>query len=93
MMAMLAGVFVSCQKTDLGSEAATEGQQRVTINLVADDAVGTRAAATGVTQYIIEVYSDATHTTPLNIFENGTKNQATYTNGSFALILDRTVDY
>lgn len=93
MMVMLAGVFASCQKSDLLGEAATEGTQPVTINLVADDAVGTRAAATGVTNYIMEVYSDDAYTKPLNIFADGTKNQATSTNGTFNLILDRTKDY
>ncbi len=95
MVAMLAGVFASCQKSNLPNEIITDREQSVTINLLADDAVNTRAAADGIAQYIIEVYSDATYTTPLNIFgegENAT-NQSKSANGAFNIILDRTVDY
>ena len=93
IVAILAGAFVSCQKTDLTNEAVTEGAQRVTLNLVADDAVGTRAA--GVSNYLIEVYSDDTYTTPANIFgtDNDATNRSLSTNGSFSMILDRTKDY
>lgn len=93
MMAMLAGAFASCSKEDISRSPGTEGTQSVTINLVADDAVNTRAAATGLSQYIIEVYSDAAYTTPENIFGEGATNQATSANGSFSLILDRTKEY
>lgn len=92
-MAMLAGAFASCSKEDISRSPGTEGTQSVTINLVADDAVNTRAAATGLSQYIIEVYSDAAYTTPENIFGEGATNQATSANGSFSLILDRTKEY
>lgn len=93
MMAMLTGAFASCSKEDISRSPGTEGTQSVTINLVADDAVNTRAAATGISQYIIEVYSDAAYTTPENIFGEGATNQATSANGSFSLILDRTREY
>lgn len=92
-MAMLAGAFASCSKEDISRSPGTEGTQSVTINLVADDAVNTRAAATGLSQYIIEVYSDAAYTTAANIFEDNTTNQATSEDGSFSLILDRTKEY
>ncbi len=93
IVAILAGAFVSCQKNDLTNEAVTECAQRVTLNLVADDALGTRAA--GVSNYLIEVYSDATYTTPANIFGagNDATNRSVSTNGSFSMILDRTKDY
>lgn len=95
MMAMLAGAFASCSKEDTSQSPGTEGTQSVTINLVADDAVNTRAAATELSQYIIEVYSDAAYTIPENIFGEGATatNQATSANGSFSLILDRTREY
>lgn len=92
-MAMLAGAFASCSKEDISRSPGTEGTQSVTINLVADDAVNTRAAASGISQYIIEAYSDDAYTTPANIFEDNTTNQATSANGSFSLILDRTKEY
>ncbi len=92
--ALCIGFLVSCQKSDL-AEVETEGTQHVTLNIVANDAVGTRADAIGIAQYIMEVYSDATYTTPANIFGEGENktNQATSTNGSFSMILDRTVNY
>lgn len=93
MMAVLAGAFASCSKEDTSQLFGTEGTQSVTINLVADDAVNTRAAATGLSQYIIEVYSDDTYTTPANIFQNNTTNRATSADGSFSMILDRTTEY
>ena len=93
-MLFTATLLASCQKSDL-IEVENAGAQPVTINLVADDAVGTRAAATGIEQYVIEVYSDDTYTTPSNIFGEGASatNQATSTDGTFSLVLDRTAEY
>lgn len=85
---MLMQILVSCQKTDFTDKVATDGQQQVTLTLALADYMNTRGTATEIAQYIMEVYSDETYTTPLNIFENGTKNQAISATSSFSIILN-----
>lgn len=83
--------FTSCNNNDLVPE--TDGTTRqVTLQVAPDQGLNTRANATGVNNFLIEVYSDAAYTTAANIF-TGSTNKATSTNGSFTMVLDKTQEY
>lgn len=90
LCAMLTAAFTSCNNNDLVPEADGTAQQ-VTLQVTPDQGLSTRAAATGVDRFAIEVYSDATYTTPANVF--GDKNATTSTNGSFTMTLDKNQEY
>lgn len=90
LCALLTGVFVSCSQSELGDETPQSNQ--VTLKVTADEGLGTRAAATGVNRFAIEVYTDASYSTAANVFAGGT-NKATTTDGVFTMVLDRTQAY
>ena len=87
---MLAAAFTSCNNNDLVPETDGTAQQ-VTLQVTPDQGLNTRAAATGVDRFAIEVYSDATYITPANVF--GDKNASTSTDGSFTMTLDKNKEY
>lgn len=83
-------MLASCSQEEFSAEQ-TDGE-KVTVTLATDDAPMSRSEGTTIVdRYIIEVYSDATYGTPANVF--GSTNQATSTDGTFSLTLDRTKDY
>lgn len=82
------GVFASCSQSEIGDEAPQSNQ--VTLKVTADEGLQTRAS--GVDRFAIEVYTDATYTTPANeVF--GNTNKANNATGVFTMILDRTQAY
>lgn len=89
-IALVMGLFASCSKSETGEE--TLQFKQTTLQVVAEGDVSTRAAASGVDRFAIEVYSDATYTTAANVFE-GETNKASNANGTFSMILDRTQKY
>lgn len=89
---LLASLFMlaSCSQEEY-SAGQTDGE-KVTVTLATDDEPMSRSGGAGIVdRYIIEVYSDATFGTPANVF--GSTNQATSTDGTFSLALDRTKEY
>ena len=88
---VLAAAFTSCNN-DLVPETNGTTQQ-VTLQVATDQGLNTRAEATGVSHYFVEVYTDNAYTNAANVFSNGSTNEATSSNGSFAMILDKTKDY
>lgn len=86
----LVGIFASCSQNELGDETPQSNQ--VTLKVTADEGLSTRAGATGVNRFAIEVYTDASYTTAANVFTSGT-NKATTTDGVFTMVLDRTQKY
>lgn len=91
LCAMLVAALTSCNNNDFVSE--TDGTtQQVILQVTPDQGLNTRAAATGVDRFAIEVYSDATYTTAANVFE-GSKNATTSSNGTFTMTLDKNQEY
>lgn len=88
--AVLMGAFASCSQSEPGD--GTPQSNRTILKVVPDDGLQTRAAATGVDNFAIEVYTDAAYTTAANVFADGT-NKASNATGQFAMILDRTQEY
>lgn len=87
----IAAMFTSCNN-DLVPE--TDGTtKQVTFQVAADQGLNTRADATGINNFLIEVYTDAAYTTAANVFTNGTESKATSTTGSFLMTLDKTKAY
>lgn len=83
----IAAVLASCsQNEELLPDAADSGTTRVSINLTTTDVV-TRAAATGVTNYVCEVYEGAD--------ASGARvgEQHTSADGKFALTLKKNTVY
>ena len=88
---VLAAAFTSCNNNDFVSE--TDGTtQQVTLQVTPDQGLNTRAAATGVDRFAIEVYTDAAYTTAANVFEGG-KSATTSSNGTFTMTLDKNQEY
>lgn len=88
---MLLAAFTACNNNDFVSE--TDGtMQQVTLQVTPDQGLNTRAAATGVDRFAIEVYTDAAYTTAANVFE-GSKNATTSSNGTFTMTLDKNQEY
>lgn len=84
------GVFASCSQSEIGDETPQSNQ--VTLKVIADEGLQTRANATGVDRFAIEVYTDAAYTTPANeVF--GNTNKANNATGEFTMVLDRTQAY
>lgn len=91
LCALLTGAFASCSQNEPGDETPQTTHQ-VTLQVTASDGLQTRANATGVDRFAIEVYTDATYTTPANeVF--GSTNKASNATGEFTMILDRTQAY
>lgn len=90
LCSILLGVFASCSQNEIGYETPQSNQ--VTLKVTADEGLGTRAAATGVNRFAIEVYTDASYSTAANVFA-GETNKATTNNGVFTMVLDRTKAY
>ena len=88
---MLAAAFTSCNNNDLVPETDGTAQQ-VTLQVTPDQGLNTRAVASGVNRFAIEVYTDATYATAANVFDGG-KSTATSTNGSFTMTLDKNQEY
>lgn len=85
-------MLASCSQEEY-SAGQTDGE-KVTVTLATDDAPMSRGGGTDpkiVDRYIIEVYSDETYGTPVNVF--GSTNQATSEDGTFSFTLDRTKEY
>lgn len=92
LCALLTGAFASCSQNEPGDETP-QTTHRVTLQVTASDGLQTRANATGVNRFAIEVYTDAAYTTAANVFADETTNKATSTTGEFAMVLDRTQAY
>ncbi len=91
---LLAAMFASCNEESRMDEGAFEAMP-TTLKVTANNGLQTRAAATGVDRFAIEVYTDAAYTTPATVFGSG--EAATYkannATGEFTMILDRTQAY
>lgn len=88
---MLVAALTSCNNNDFVSE--TDGTtQQVILQVTPDQGLNSRAAATGVDRFAIEVYSDAAYTTAANVFEGG-KNATISSNGTFTMTLDKNQEY
>lgn len=92
LCALLTGAFASCSQNEPGDETP-QTTHRVTLQVTASDGLQTRANATGVNRFAIEVYTDAAYTTATNVFADETTNKAISTTGEFAMVLDRTQAY
>lgn len=97
MSALLLVALASCSKEEMVGPESPDSRQ-VTVEAVADYAMAdgsalaqTRATAT-VDRYVIEVYSDDTHSTAANVFSDGT-NKASNATGSFAMTLTKETSY
>lgn len=90
LCAILMGVFASCSQSEIGDETPQSNQ--VILKVTADEGLQTRANATGVDRFAIEVYTDAEYNTVANVFSNGA-NKASNAAGEFTMILDRTQTY
>lgn len=100
LYSLLAGAMVlaSCSKSDDRSAIDTNTNQ-TTFTLDVESATPapqakssrTTSAVTPV-RYVMEVWS-ADGLTPENVFEDGTKNHAKATSGSFTITLDKTKAY
>jgi|GEM_PF-2515226 len=96
-MLLLAVMFASCNEENRMDEMG-EGASKAmptTLKVTASDGVQTRAAATGVDRFAIEVYTDDTYTTPATVFGSGdaATHKANNATGEFTMILDRTQPY
>lgn len=90
---LLAAAFASCSQSEMGDE--TPQSKQTILKVVASDGLQTRAAATGVDRFAIEVYTDDAYTTAANVFGSGdaATNKASNATGEFAMVLDRTQKY
>ncbi|MEG0900154.1 MAG: hypothetical protein RSF40_10660 [Oscillospiraceae bacterium] len=70
----------------------TPQYNQVTLKVATDEGLQTRAIATGINRYAIEVYTDANYNTPANVFPNGT-NKSINAAGEFEMMIDHTKDY
>ncbi len=78
----IVAMLTSCQKEDVGT---ANNPETVTINVAVDDAVSTRAA-TDVTRYLMQMYTDNTYTTTYD-------DQQESTDGTFTLTLESDTEY
>lgn len=92
LCALLTGAFASCSQNEPGDETP-QTTNRVTLQVTASDGLQTRADATGVNRFAIEVYTDAAYTTAANVFADETTNKASNATGKFTMVLDRTQAY
>ena len=88
--ALLLGAFASCSQSETGDE--TSPTHQVTLQVTADGGIQTRGEVIVADRFAIEVYTDATYTTPANVF-TGETNKASNTTGLFSMVLDRTQEY
>lgn len=90
VFAVLAGFMSSCSNSEMDEE--TYPTAVTILKVIADEGLQTRANATGVDRFAIEVYTDAAYTTPANeVF--GNTNKANNATGEFTMVLDRTKAY
>lgn len=90
VFAVLAGFMSSCSNSEMDEE--TYPTAVTILKVIADEGLQTRANATGVDRFAIEVYTDAAYTTPANeVF--GDTNKANNATGEFTMVLDRTQAY
>lgn len=94
---LLAVMFASCNEENRMNEMGEGVSEAIptTLKVTASDGVQTRAAATGVDRFAIEVYTDAAYTTPATVFGSGdaATHKANNATGEFTMILDRTQPY
>lgn len=95
IFSLLAAVasLTACNNNDIVPEDNSNPMHQVTIDVATEQGLNTRAGETSADRYVIEFYTDAAYTTVANVFNDGTKNQATSQNGIFSLVLDRTHEY
>lgn len=87
---ILVGLMSSCSNGEMDKD--TYPTTVTILKVTADEGLQTRANATGVDRFAIEVYTDAGYTTAANVFADGT-NKASNATGVFTMVLDRTQAY
>ena len=91
---LLVATLASCTKNELSDLSKSDDLQTVTITVAPEEVVVTRADnPVGITNFVIEVYTDNTYTTPANIFNEKTTNQASNSTGTFRMVLDKSKNY
>ena len=94
---LLVATLASCTKNELSDLSKSDDLQTVTITVAPEEVVVTRADnPVGITNFVIEVYTDNTYATPANIFpvDGGEPtNQASNATGTFSMVLDKSKNY